>query len=130
MSGVEVDDNRGESFNTIKCSNSSAVIDCHIHEIPDVKFTALLDTGSQVSLVRSSFLTERVFSNVKRKNLTLRTVNGQKMSVTECVDLCVEVGGMSYFHEFIVSKELIYPMILGLDFISKNRIQLEFTSNA
>ena len=128
MSGVKID-NRGEFSKTIKCSNSAAVIDCHIHELHGVNVIALLDTGSQVSLVRSSFLSSELLSRVKKKNLTLRTVNGQKLSVSECIDLCVEIEDASYCHEFIISDELIYPVILGLDFISKNSIKLEFSSH-
>ena len=115
----------GESFKTITCSGSAALKDCYIF---GVKLCALLDTGSQVSLVRSSFLPKEFLSEVKRKNLTLRTVSGQKMSATECIDLCVDIEGTSYYHEFIISDELIYPVILGLDFICKHSIKLQFSS--
>lgn len=79
MSGVQVE---GES-SVIQCSDSSAVTDCFVRELKNLKIEALLDTGSQVSLIHASLLTPDLLKKSKLTRLTLRTVNQQKLHVTK-----------------------------------------------
>lgn len=120
-------DNQSKLSNAINFPDSAAVIDCRVSELCESRLSALVDTGSQVSLIRSSLLPLHLRANVNSKNLTLRTVNEQMLSVNESISLCVEVQGVSYNQEFIIFDNLIYPVILGFDFISKNSIKLEFS---
>ena len=62
----------------------------------------------------------------KPKRLTLSSVNDRILSIKGCVTLCVELQGLLCEHEFVVVDDLIYPLILGFDFISTNSIKLEF----
>jgi len=87
VSGVQVD---GES-SIIQCSGSSAVTNCFISELNNLKTEALLDTGSQVSLVHRSLLTPSLLKKTKLTKLTHRTVNQQELSVNESLDLCIQI---------------------------------------
>lgn len=49
------------------------------------------------------------------------------MSVKGCVTICVELQGLLSGLEFVVVYDLIYPIILDLDFISTKSIKLEST---
>lgn len=54
------------------------------------------------------------------------SVNYRILSVKGCVTLRVELQDLLCEHEFIVVDDLIYPIILGLDFIISNSLKLEF----
>ena len=125
MSGAQV---RSGKSSVIRCTESSAVVDCSVRELDNLSITALLDTGSQVSLIHSSLLTSHVMRKAKSKRLTLRTVNDQDLCVNRCIELSVHVQELCCMHEFCIVDELIYPIILGLDFICSNAIKLDFSS--
>ena len=55
VSGVQIVDDPGKQISVIRCSDSSAVVNCKVTQF-DRCVTSLLDTGSQVSLVRSCLL--------------------------------------------------------------------------
>ena len=125
MSGVQVDSGKHA---TLKCTDTSSMINCSVSEIGNATFACLIDTGSQVSLVHASLLTPSLLKKVKRKELILRTVDEKELSVSTCIDLCIQINGSSYKHEFLVMHELIHPIILGIDFICANSLKLEFSS--
>ena len=41
----------------------------------------------------------------------------------------VQLGELSVFHEFVVVKTLVAPVILGIDFLHKHGLKLVFTHN-
>lgn len=134
MSGVQIVDD-SEPFDSgkqipldsspvLRCFDS-AVVDCKVTQFKNRCVASLLDTGSQISLVRSCMLPTDIC--IKPKNLTLRSVDDRTLSVKGCVTLCIEIQGLICEHEFVVVDNLIYPIILGLDLISSNSLKLEFS---
>lgn len=66
VSGVQIADNySGKQSSVIKYSDSPAVVDCKMAQLMGETVTSLLDTGSQVSLIRSCLLPSDIFMKPK-----------------------------------------------------------------
>ena len=90
----------------------------------------MLDSGSSISLIQESIAMEL---SVKRTpppvGLTLVSAAGDDIPVLGCitVPLCVET--LQVTHPLIIVQSLIAPVILGLDFLQKHKLVLDFTSS-
>ena len=51
------------------------------------------------------------------------------LQVQGCVEATVEVEGLAVTHQFIVVKELICEVILGLDFLVHHKVVVDFSTN-
>ncbi|KII66753.1 hypothetical protein RF11_13344 [Thelohanellus kitauei] len=102
----------------------------YIYSIP---INASVDTGSSLSFISEEMfqIVSRVTSNIvvspceklssAADNTTLQTIK------TVYVELCLD--GHVFTHSFYVTRGLIIPMVLGVDFLLKNRAVLDFESN-
>ena len=48
------------------------------------------------------------------------------MELTASVSLPIQIGSLVVWHDFFVSDLLVTPMILGIDFLQKFKIELDF----
>ena len=58
----------------------------------------------------------------------LITASGEPLSIIGHVQTTVQVGSLKVAHDFVVVDSLIYPVILGIDFLQVNEVVLDFTS--
>lgn len=101
-----------------------------VGEMGGVKTEMLLDSGSSVSLVQEGLLLQN--SGVTRispaTHLELVTASGEKLKVVDHILAPVHVSEVYTNHEFVVVNRLVAPVILGVDFLQKNSLVLDFSS--
>ncbi|KII71135.1 Retrovirus-related Pol polyprotein [Thelohanellus kitauei] len=78
---------------------------------------ALIDTGSCISLVKSNFIGKRTIYPVK---INLRSVNGTNIGTLGSVSLQIKIAQSVLNHNFVVSNDIKFDMILGRDVIIDN----------
>ena len=89
----------------------------------------MLDSGSSVSLVQSSTLTgmKDVVGVQCARSLWLVTASGDQPSILRHIRTHVKLGEFNVMHDFVVVDSLVTPVILGIDFLQKNGLVLDFT---
>ena len=90
----------------------------------------LVDSGSSISLIQEGVAT--AFSRqIERtpKRLDLISAEGKQIPVLGCITLPLCLGKLQVNHNFVVVHSLIAPVILGVDFLQKYKLVLDFTSN-
>ena len=89
----------------------------------------MLDSGSSVSLVRHDVLSKAQY--VRRTEaivpVQLVTASGEKLPIVEHIQAMVQIGELELLHDFVVVRNLVAPVILGVDFLHKNELMLDFT---
>ena len=85
------------------------------------KIEVLLDSGSEVSLLKSSVLKDlrTNFIWVKDSDLTVTQANEQKMELSGVVHLAIKEGGIKTRSKLYIAPDLDRPMILGEDWLKK-----------
>ena len=58
----------------------------------------------------------------------LVTASGEPLLISSHVQAPIQVGNFKTLHHFVVVDHLIYPVILGIDFLQENKLTLDFTS--
>ena len=92
----------------------------------------MLDTGSAVSLLRR---TEADSMNTNPSShgcssIQLVTASGESLPIVSCVKTSVQITDhFMATHQFLIVDSLIYPVILGTDFLYKHHLCLDFTSS-
>ncbi|KAL5489229.1 hypothetical protein EMCRGX_G018297 [Ephydatia muelleri] len=88
-----------------------------------------LDSGSSISLVRKAAL--QVAENVRVITPTtliqLVTAAGEKLKIVDYVTAPIQVGDRTIEHNFVVVDNLITSVILGVDFMQKHGLVLNFS---
>ena len=84
----------------------------------------MVDSGSSVSLVDKAYLPSA--GVIKRRQQSLRIADGHGMSVVGMVRLTVQLGSYKTEHELLVAEQLLMPVILGVDFLSKHTVTVVF----
>ena len=99
-------------------------------EVGNTTVEVMFDSGSAVSLLRKSDMNQ--MSSVqhmhKQPRVRLITAAGEPLPVVGLVQVPVQVGNFKTTHDFLVVDCLIYPVILGVYFLHKNALTLDFTS--
>lgn len=107
----------GIQRNTILCKLGATNVNC------------LLDTGAAISCISERFLLK---SNVKyidlgQPDITAVTgVSGQKLGVVKKVTIAVKISNVLIDCDFYVIKDLQQQIILGLDFMQKHNVEIDF----
>jgi predicted aspartyl protease len=85
----------------------------------------MIDSGSSVSLVAKAVLP--LNSSIRMENARqLWTADGHKMGVVGTARLAVQLGEYQAVHEFLVAEELLMPVIIGVDFLSRHSVILDY----
>ena len=58
----------------------------------------------------------------------LWTADGHKMGVMGTARLAVQLGEYRAVHEFLVAEELLMPVIIGVDFLSRHSVILDYSN--
>ena len=98
--------------------------------IGGVEAEVMLDSGSSVSLVRQEVLSQapKMPSVTGVKPIQLVTASGDPLKILDHVQAPVKIGDLELVHDFVVVENLVSPVILGVDFLHKNGLVLDFSS--
>ena len=89
----------------------------------------MLDSGSSISLVQESVVPD--WSGVRQfvsGEPQIVSAAGEPIPVVGHDLLPVNIDQLHVDHPFVVVRSLITPVILGIDFLRKHRLVLDFTS--
>ena len=87
----------------------------------------MIDSGSSISLVRGS-VTSNYKLNTAPRDLQLVSAAGESIPILGQITLPIQLGGLKVDHHFVEVRSLITPMILGIDFMHKHGLVLDFTT--
>ena len=107
-----------------KCLVPVRIGECRIH--------ALVDSGSSVSAINS-----KLFNRSKLQHLPIQSpsiskitgAGGAQHPVSGQINIEFRIGGVTISHKFLLIPALQNLMILGTDFLSKNKARLDWESN-
>ena len=99
-------------------------------EVGSISVEIMFDSGSAVSLLRKGDMDQMESVQHLRMDpeVKLITASGAPLPIVGHVQTTVQVGSLKVAHDFVVVDSLIYPVILGIDFLQVNEIVLDFTS--
>ena len=91
-----------------------------------IKVTSLLDSGSSTSLIVLEVV-EMIGKEIDTRHFKrLVSATGNQLGKIGKVSLPVKIGELFKDHEFTVVSKLVIPVILGIDFLVKNEICIDF----
>eukprot|EP00731_Ephydatia_muelleri_P006112 Em0003g360a len=85
----------------------------------------MLDSGSSVSLIDKGSVPKQCI--VSGQMPQLQTADGHKLTVMGTVKANLQLEQFSTEHGFLVTNSLITPVILGIDFLSKHKVRLDYS---
>lgn len=98
------------------------------HPLSKKTFVALLDTGSTRSMVAKEVVSW--FTPQQRSGDQYRNVNGELQQSLGTIELPFVLTDFSdkrcCVHEFMVGEKMIHPLILGTDFIMRQKMGIDF----
>jgi hypothetical protein len=94
------------------------------------KYIALLDTGSNVSLIHSNIfrkLHPSVYEIIPiEHSRTASLANGNTMTLSQLVRLNLTIQGRTVLLETFVSPDITYELIIDMNFFLQNNIDINF----
>ena len=96
-------------------------------ELGNVCVEVMMDSGSSISLMMESFA-KNYQNQAALKGLKLVSAAGEPIPVIGEVAAPISVGTLHVDHNFVVVYSLITPAILGIDFLQKHGIVMDFTT--
>ena len=96
----------------------------------DCKVEMMLDSGSSISLIQESTAAPFTMEHkITPSGLQLTSASGDNIPIVGCMTLPIYIGELQTTHPLVVVKSLIAPVILGLDFLQKHGMILDFMSS-
>ena len=91
----------------------------------------MVDSGSSVSIVRKEVLdqSQGITKIRPAPQLQLVTASGEPLQVLDHIMAPVRIGQQSVSHEFVVVNNLVTPAILGVDFLQRHKLVLDFATS-
>ncbi|BHF62603.1 hypothetical protein SprV_0200558800 [Sparganum proliferum] len=96
--------------------------------VGSTSLSCLVDSGAGCSLIRQqSFLEFQTrIRYCDRPNFKLHTANGTHLRHTGLVEFSLDLSGLSFTHQFVVSPDITWDCIIGVDFLNKFKCFLDF----
>ena len=95
----------------------------------DCKVEMMLDSGSSISLIQESTAAPFTMEHkITPSGLQLTSASGDNIPIVGCMTLPIYIE-LQTTHPLVVVKSLIAPVILGLDFLQKHGMILDFMSS-
>ena len=108
----------------VTTKTNAVVITGHIEENA---VQMMLDSGSSLSLLRRSSLASMVGVQLsKRPTVQLVTAAGTPIPIADYVQAPIKIGNVKITQQFLVVDSLIAPVILGIDFMKRHKVSLDF----
>ena len=91
-------------------------------EIMGRKIEVLLESGSEVSLLKSSVFKDLRTDSIRTRDsdLIVTLANGQKTELSSMVHLVIKVGGITIWSKVYIAPDLDRTMILGEGWFKKS----------
>ena len=90
----------------------------------------MLDSGSSISRIEESVVVSlRTKTSTTPSSLKLVSAADKDIPTLRCITLPIQLGTLQVNHSLVIVRSLINPVILGLDFLHKHRIIIDFSSN-
>ena len=96
------------------------------------KTNALLDTGASICVANKSFIDKTKHAGAQYDDAhftNIRGVTGNCLKVLGMVDVELRIGGNTYIHPVHVIDDLDYGFVLGVDFLQKYKVHIDFGAN-
>ena len=91
---------------------------------------ALIDTGATRSCMNEAYYrTLQIDSICLLSNTCVRSATGSNLSPLGIVNCTFELGKTVFTNDFIVCQNLTRPLILGRDFLMRNRITVRYSED-
>lgn len=91
-----------------------------------VKTFALVDSGATTSIVSSKFAEALGIKRFSKRSPSLKSANGGIINTEGMESLQLKVGNSEFKHTFVIG-EIINNLILGIDFLEKHGVTLNFS---
>ena len=90
----------------------------------------MLDSGSVVSLVRKDMMSPQMINvaQIPLPAVKLVTAAGDDLLMVDHIQTTVQIQHHTVTHMFVVVNTLITPVILGMDFLQKHGMVIDFAS--
>ena len=93
-----------------------------------VQTEIMLDSGSSVSFIQEAFVPQNVHKIQPKLCLQLVTAARRILKIVDHISTLVKLNEVEVSHNLVVVNQLIAPVILGIDFLQKNCLVLDFSS--
>ncbi|KAL4107210.1 hypothetical protein QTP88_017593 [Uroleucon formosanum] len=129
----------GQHFNDI--INSEQISSCteNVDEVPipgvrlevmghinNIETSFILDSGATISVINSEQVINSSNSLIETKNIRVHTANGSILKVIGKMEIDIAFKNWIFPTQFVLVSNLAGPALLGTDFLSKYRVQLDF----
>ena len=92
------------------------------------KVEMMLDSGSSISLIQESIAAALPMEHkMMPSGLKLVSASGDNIPMLGCMTLPLCISELQTTHPLLVVQSLIAPVILGLDFLQKHQVVLDFS---
>ena len=98
-------------------------------KVGGVDVEIMLDSGSLVQQHVLSQAQGVTYVEAEQK-LRLLTASGEQLPIIGHVSVSVHIGELKVTHNFVVVDKLVAPVIIGVDFLHKNSLMLDFTKES
>ena len=89
--------------------------------------TILFDTGSTISLISQQLVNQaKLPQSSSAQTVNVLTASCNDMVLNTTTDIPLKIDGFSANHKAFIAPQLVSPIILGTDFLSKFQVSLDF----
>ena len=89
--------------------------------------TILFDTGSTISLISQQLVNRaKLPQSSSAQTVNVLTASCNDMVLNTTTDIPLKIDGFSANHKAFIAPQLVSPIILGTDFLSKFQVSLDF----
>ncbi|KAL4147916.1 hypothetical protein QTP88_002243 [Uroleucon formosanum] len=127
--------------NNLHIINSEQISSCteNVDEVPipgvrlevmghinNIETSFILDSGATISVINSEQVINSSNSLIETKNIRVHTANGSILKVIGKMEIDIAFKNWIFPTQFVLVSNLAGPALLGTDFLSKYRVQLDF----
>ena len=98
----------------------------------NVSCHAVIDTGASISCI-SEDLISKIIPKISKydpsEHPLIFGVGGEKHDIMGCITLPVCIQGAKYLQKFYIFRALHTPVILGLDFLTKHKVNIDHATS-
>ncbi|KAL4126998.1 hypothetical protein QTP88_011286 [Uroleucon formosanum] len=94
--------------------------------INNIETSFILDSGATISVINSEQVINSSNSLIETKNIRVHTANGSILKVIGKMEIDIAFKNWIFPTQFVLVSNLAGPALLGTDFLSKYRVQLDF----
>ncbi|WUR03785.1 reverse transcriptase domain-containing protein [Vairimorpha necatrix] len=93
----------------------------------EAKFKVLIDTGADLNLIRPELLLNKTIVSPSKQQL--RAANGSKIKIIGETVAKIKIEGMIFEDNFIITRDITIPCIIGHGLLDKYKVTLKFGDN-